>query len=287
MTTVGTGDYTYELVQGWPKLPEYWAFECASDVAVDSQDRVYIFNRGSHPLIIADRDGHFITSWGEGLFRVPHGIYIGPDDMVYLSDVQSHVVMKFTPKGELLLTLGKKDFAEVTYYGRSFNMPTGLALSPSGDMFISDGYGNRRVHKYSPDGKLLLSWGEPGTGPGQFAVVHNIGVDRQGRVYVCDRENNRIQVFDDQGKFITQWSDCRSPGDVYIGKDDIIYVAEQGSQLRGEEPPRVTIRDLQGQILSQWEGEELVDSPHGIWVNSRGDVYVAELSGRVQMFAKK
>ncbi len=286
---LGTSPYTYELVPGWPKLPLWWEFKAASDVAVNSQDRVYVFSRGMHPVTVFERDGTFVSSWGEGMFRNPHGIYIGPDDSVWLVDRDSHVVMKFTPDGKLLTTLGQRDAPAVTYYGQPFNMPSGVAIGPSGHIYVSDGYGNRRVHKFTPDGKLVLSWGEPGTGPGQFALVHNIAVDQQERVYICDRENNRIQVFDANGKFITEWRDMRAPGDIYISPDGLAYVAEQG----GGKPVRISIWTLEGRMLSAWDstglGQGTIVAPHGIWVDSRGDIYVAEIGRgeRVQKFARR
>ena len=294
---LGTGDYRYERVEGWAKIPEYFVLGYAVDVATDSRDRVFVFCRGNHPVLIFDRDGSFISCWGEGLFEQAHGIFIGPDDSVYLADNQRHSVEKYTPGGELLMELpktvsfGKRGWGVPLVLRAPFNQPTGLALGPSGEMFVSDGYANFLVHKFSPEGELLKTWGEPGTGPGQFALPHNIGVDRHGTVYVCDRENDHIQLFDSEGEFITMWTDLRYPADVYIDwQNDTVYVAEMGGPSN---QPRVSIRDLEGNALSMWEGREsegkgVLGAAHGIWIDSRGDIYETEIAAnpRIQKFAK-
>ena len=282
---LGSGEHKYELVEGWAKIPEY--FELGGpevsggvvDVACDSKDRVYALCRGNHPVMIFDRDGEFISCWGEGHFRWPHSIFIGPDDSLYISDGQTHTVEKFTPGGELLMTLGTRNWAMPLLRRAPFNMPTGLALAPSGEMFISDGYANYLVHRFSADGKLLKTWGEPGRGPGQFALPHNIGVDRHGTVYVCDRENERIQTFTSDGEFVTEWTDLHRPADVHMDwEKDLVYVGELG----GPRQPRISIRDLKGNALSMWEGREsegkgVLAGPHGIGVDSRGDIYEAAI----------
>src|SRR5262249_51980618 len=212
-TTGSCREFGYEADDHWAKLPPGWGWSEVVAVAADSQDRVFVFNRGDHPVMIFGRDGTFLSSWGEGLFARPHGLFIGPDDAVYCTDDFGHTVRKFTPTGELLLTLGTSgkpsdtgatgmDYRTVLRAGPPFHHPTNLALSPSGDMYVSDGYGNARVHKFAPDGRLLLSWGEPGGGPGQFHLPHGIAVDGQGTVYVADRENSRVQLFTPDGKFL-------------------------------------------------------------------------------------
>ena len=183
MATVGSGDYQYERVPVWPNMPKYWEFGAASDGAVNSQDEVYIFSRGAHPLTIWDTDGNFISSWGEGTFSAnPHGIYIAPNDNVWLVDRDFHIATEYTPGGEVIRTLGEKLAPTPSFQGLPFNMPSGLAIAPDGNMFVSDGYGGHRVHKFSADGELLYSWGKQGTGPGEFALLHNIWVDERGRV---------------------------------------------------------------------------------------------------------
>ncbi len=302
--TLGSGKFRYEIAEGWGQLPEGWGMVDGCAVAVDSQDRVYVINRGEHPVIIFDRDGKFLTSWGEGLFKTTHGIRIDADGLVYCTDMGDHTVRKFTAEGKLLMTLGnenkpsdtgtiEEDYRKVKRGGPPFNMPTDTAFAPSGEFYVSDGYANARVHKFSPDGKLLFSWGEPGDGPGQFNLPHNICVDKRGTVYVADRENSRIQLFTPNGEFITQWTDVTRPDGIYLGADDNFYVAELGYRYglypwfpapTPESPlPCVSVWNLNKELLVRWGGADSCSpgnfaSPHGICVDSRGDLYVSEVN---------
>ena len=163
---VGSGDYRYEIVESWAKMPKYWNFGGPSDAAVNSADEVYVFSRGVHPVTIWDTDGNFVSSWGEGDFdlRGPHGIHIAPDDHVWLTDMYEHVVTKHTPGGERLLELGMRMLPSPGWDARPFNMPTGVASMPDGGVVVSDGYGGYRVHRFDADGNLVRSWGGPGRG---------------------------------------------------------------------------------------------------------------------------
>lgn len=307
----GAGKYTYELVDGWAKYPEGWSFRDVCGLSIDSQDRVYILSRGAHPVMIFDREGNLLTWWGEGFFNRGHGIYAGPDGSVYCTDDRKHTVSKFTPEGKLLLTLGNKDQPSDTGYVRTFdffesltrirrggppfNRPTGVALSSSGEIYVSDGYGNARVHKFTPDGNLLFSWGEPGGAPGQFRLPHFIWVDKQERVWVVDRENSRIQIFNAQGDFLSQWIDFIRPTGICMDDEGTVYVSELCM--------RVDIFTIDGKLLARWgnEGRDketaLFLAPHAIAVDSRGDLYVGEVSmtafgvdrgpRTVQKFARK
>ena len=216
---------TYEAVAGWERIPAGYTHPDVAAVAVDSRDRVFLFCRSDHPVMIYERDGRFVGSWGEGMFTMrTHGITIGPDDSVYCTDDAGHSVRKFTPDGKLLLTLGDNggkpsdtgyDGSTITTVTRSappFNRPTNLAVAPNGDLFVSDGYGNARVHRFSATGKLLASWGEPGTGPGQFMLPHGIAVGATGNVLVCDRESDRIQIFTPEGRFVREITEVQRPG---------------------------------------------------------------------------
>src|SRR6476646_3379056 len=178
-TTKTCLEFGYEPDDHWAKLPVGWSWMEVVAVATDAQDRVLVFSRGERPVIVFDRDGMFLRSWGEGLFARPHGITIGPDDSVYCTDDLDHTVRKFTSDGRLLLTLGTSgqpsdtgatsvDYRGILRSGLPFHFPTNVALSPAGELYVSDGYGNARIHKFAPDGRLLRSWGEPGHGPGQF-----------------------------------------------------------------------------------------------------------------------
>lgn len=300
---VGAGRFRYEALARWEQLPPEWSFVEVAGVATDSHDRVYVFNRGAHPVVIFDRSGRFITSWGEGIFRRAHGITIGPDDSVYCTDDLDHTVRKFTPEGKLLLTLGTSgkpsetgivgnDYRTIQRAASPFNRPTNVALAADGSLYITDGYGNARVHKFSADGRLLFSWGEPGTGPGQFNLPHGIALDGKGSVYVADRENSRIQVFTSEGEFITQWTDVARPMQIVIDKHDTAFVMDVGWraglfpwQTPPANPPgaRLSVFDLNGKMLVRWgdAGEPCAPgnffAPHDLCIDSHGDIYVGEV----------
>jgi DNA-binding beta-propeller fold protein YncE len=300
---VGAGVCRYEALEHWERLPEGWTFVEVAGVATDSQDRVYVFNRGPHPVIVFDRDGNYLSTWGEGLIRRAHGIHIGPDDSVYLTDDLDHTVRKFTPEGKLVLTLGTSgqpsntgiegiDYRTIRRAGPPFHRPTNVALSADGSIYVTDGYGNARVHNFAPDGRHLFSWGEPGDTPGHFSLPHGIAVDRDERVYVADRENSRIQIFTSSGELVAVWTDMARPMQVFIDKDDRVFVVEVGFRaglFPWQTPPadpvgaRLSIFDNQGKLLARWGGgadpTAVGDffAPHDVWADSRGDLYVGEV----------
>ena len=293
MAILGSGRFTYEVSgDDWGNIPQDWTYKEATAVAVDSKDNVYVFNRGTHPMVVFDRDGNLLRTWGDGIFDNPHGVTIGPDDTVYCVDNGDHTVRQFTAEGELLMTLGTKDRPAPAMSGDPFNKPAHLAVDRrNGDLYVADGYTNARVHKYSPDGKLLFSWGESGTGEGQFNIVHNIAADDEGWVYVADRENRRIQVFDGNGRFETQWVNLSRAATVWVepSGERLVYIGEyyggiETNSMGTDLGPRVTILDNQGNPLARLGHQSYGDetgrfySPHGIAVDSRGDIYVAEVS---------
>jgi len=285
----GSGEFRYQLVEGWAKLPRWWEFGQVPGVATNSEGLVYVLSRSQHPVTIFDRDGNFVSSWGEGQIRRPHGIFIAPDDTVYLADDFSQIILRYTPDGQLLQTIGERDRPQATFYGRPFNLPTKAVLSPSGYLYVSDGYGNRRVHKFALDGTLLLSWGEPGQGPGQFALVHSVAVDSEGRVYVCDRENDRVQIFDEEGQFLHEWADLTRPMDIFLASDGLLYLIETKGRKPPFPPPKVSVWTRDGQMLSRWEVDDvnILNGAHGVTVDSCGDIYVGEaLGSRLQKFAR-
>ena len=278
MATVGTGDYRYELIENWAKLPQGETFGNASAVATDSQDRVYLFQRKDPPVLVFDPDGNLLDSWGTRAFANPHGIYI-QDDIVYLTDREDSVCLKYTLDGKPLQVLGTRGQHSETgcevpgelvpRAAGPFNYPTEMVPSPSGDLYISDGYRNARVHQFSDAGQLVRSWGEPGkTEPNQFHLPHSLVVDDDGIVYLCDRENNRIQVFSAEGEFLAMWSDLRRPLDISIGQDGLFYISEGGVSGLS---PRVSLMDNQGNVVARWDAL----SAHGSWVDSQGNIYMA------------
>jgi DNA-binding beta-propeller fold protein YncE len=275
-------------------------------VACDRRDRVFVFLRGPQPVRVYERDGTFLTAWGEEQFVRPHGLFIGSDDTVYCTDDCGHTVRAFTAEGRLLLTLGTRgqpsdtgatsiDYRTIRCSAGPFHFPTNLALGPSGDLYVTDGYGNARVHRFTPDGRLLLSWGEPGRGPGQFHVPHGLAVDAEGTVYVADRENSRIQLFTPEGLYQGEWTDVARPCQIFIdARQQWVYVAELGLRAgrwpgMGPAEPgapggRVSVFDRQGTLRARWGGGENpcapgdFFAPHGLWVDSHGDLYVAEVA---------
>ena len=308
--TLGSGSFTYEVAESWEKLPEGYWWRDAAAVVVDSKDRVFVFNRGDHPMIIFDKDGNFLESWGEGVFKNAHAVTLGPDDMLYCVDDGDHTVRKCTLKGEVLMTIGTPGQPSGHYSGDPFNRCTDLALDPNtGDLYVSDGYANARVHKYSPDGKLLFSWGGPGTDPGEFNIPHNIATDKDGYVYVADRESHRVQIFDRNGKFETQWNNLHRPCAIFISDDQLVYIGELGWGMSVNENhpnlgPRITVMNTKGERLGRighmgWglDVGQFV-APHGIGLDSEGSIYVGEVAwtnlnsvrgqdpGRVRSFQK-
>jgi hypothetical protein len=293
MTKLGSGNYVYEELSDWPQLPAGWDFKEVVDAVVDSQDRVYVFNRGEHPLMIFEPDGRFIRSWGEGLFVRPHGLTRLPDaqlgEVLLCTDDDGHWIGKFSLDGELLMTIGRKGEGAPKGSGQPFNRPTKVALDPkTGELYISDGYGNARVHKYTAEGRHLFSWGDYGTDPGQFNLPHSVCTDSAGKVYIADRENSRVQIFDDQGNYLDQWNNLHRPCGLHI-ENDLVYIGQLPSQLDvNADYPNigacVTIHDLTGRRLARLgdirrgEGPGQFIAPHSITVDSKGDIYVGEVS---------
>lgn len=284
MIIVGSGKFTYRVTETWAKLPDGWKFTQVAGIAIDSSDRVYVFNRSEHPMMIFDNNGNFINSWGEGMFVTPHGICLSEDKYIFLADSGNHTVKKFTLDGKLLMTLGTENIPGED--GKPFNKPTDVSVSPSGHIYVSDGYGNRCVHRFDSEGKLIISWGNSGDEPGHFALPHGIFAHRNGNIYVADRENHRIQIFSSEGEFIDQWkADFNMPCTVFIDEEDNVYIPE----LRY----RMSIMNLKGELMVRWGGVESREpgkfiAPHTACVDSYGNLYVGEvLEGqRIQKFLR-
>lgn len=289
---VGQGDHRYAVVQGWgmneaPDLPDVTA------VDVDSADNVYLFCRGDQPIRVFSRDGRFLRSFGQDMFVRPHGLHIAADDTLYCIDEGSHAVLVLTPQGELISRIGGPSAAPFMS-GKPFNRCTNVAISSGGDIYVTDGYGNARVHRYSRDGELKMSWGEPGVMPGQFNVVHDICCDRQDRIYIADRENHRIQVFDPDGGFVEQWHNLHRPCGLAMADLDepVFYVGELGPAMASNQNtpnlgPAISILDHKGRHLARLGAPRpgieagAFMSPHGVAVDSHGDIYAAELTRTV------
>jgi hypothetical protein len=288
VTAFGEGDFLYEVAEGWGELPP--EIDCGDivAVAVDRRDHVHVFARGQHPLLVFDRDGVLLRTWGHGLFKRPHGLEIASDDTLLTTDDGDSCVRVFTLEGRLLSEIGAPGRPAPFMSGEPFHRCTHTARSPSGDVYISDGYGNACVHRFSPDGRHLQTWGESGTGPGQFYIPHNICCDADGLVYVADRENHRIQVFDGEGRYQTEWRGvhrpcalCRDGGLFYVGEVGPAMRATLGFPNLG---PRLSVLDGEGRVLARIGretgpvGPGRFVAPHGMAVDSHGDIYVADLA---------
>jgi len=275
--TVGTDKLTYELAQDFPKLPDGESFAVVSTVTTDSQDNLYVFQRKDPPVVVFDRDGNYLNAWGHCAFNSPHGMSIS-DDVVYLTDRDDSVAVAYTLEGRPLMVLGERGVHSdtgcenpgdmVPRAAGPFNYPTEIVKGPSGSIYVADGYRNSRIHKFTAGGDLVKSWGTPGSSePGEFHLPHSLMVDSDEKVYVCDRTNRRVQIFDSNGEFITQWTGMGGPNDIVQGADGLFYICEQEADGN---PPYVTIRDGDGEVLARWG----IRHAHGLWVDSRGDIYL-------------
>jgi DNA-binding beta-propeller fold protein YncE len=289
----------------WPQparsaagTPTSWNFGQVPGVAIKKDGHVLVLHRGAQPVMEFDAAGRFIRSWGEGMFsegkvmqvgphRAPgaslysavygpagchncgvHSIRVDPQGGLWIVDATAHMVYKTDDNGKVLMSLGTRGKAGIDQ--RTFNLPTDVAFAPSGDVYVSDGYANPRVVKFSRDGKYLAEWGKRGNGPGEFQLPHNLAIDGQGRVYVTDRDNKRVEVFDANGKFLKEWPTGAGVSTLYLTKDQRIWAGG-------------VLRDLDGKALA-----ELPETGgHGTAAGDAGEVYLAQLSGVVQKFVKK
>jgi DNA-binding beta-propeller fold protein YncE len=300
----------YREIAGWEKIPEGFTHYDVAGVALDADDNVYLLTRLQARILVYDAEGNYLRSWGEGTFsNRPHGLTIGPGGTVYYVDEGEHIVRMFDLEGNELGVIGTPGVASDTGHEKSggsaydrvasvvraagpFNRPTALAVAPDGTLYVTDGYGNCRVHHFTADGELIHSWGEPGIGPGEFHVPHSLIVLPDGRVVVADRENDRIQVFDADGAFIEIWDAVQRPTDFALDPDGNLVVSElcwwpgERSCVDGpvyvQRPGRISVLDTDGRPLLRWlsegdgRGPGQFLAPHGIAIDSRGDLYVGE-----------
>ena len=262
-------------------MPEGWKFGRVSAVATDSAGQVYVFQRGkkADPIVVFDAKGKYLRSWGKDIFGNPHGMRVDRNDHVWVTDNGDHQVMKFARQGQLLLTLGIKGKPGTD--DKTFNRPTDIAFAPSGDFYVSDGYGNSRVVKFSAEGKYLLAWGKRGTGPGELNIPHSIAVDSRGLVYVSDRENNRIQIFDADGKFLRQWTHLGATQNISVTPKDEVWVITHRNNIEN-----LTYDTLAGRIMriDPATGKILgaMESPgHWIHASPTGEIFIGSLTGNV------
>jgi hypothetical protein len=289
MSIIGEGSWRYDFQRDWAVLPRWWNLGEAGlsgpprtsvQGAVAANGDVYVLCRAAHPVLVFDAGGSFVSSWGEGKFSAfVHGLSIDRQGKIWIADSGLHTVTQHEPDGTLLRTLGTLNAAAPTFYGQPFNMPTGTAFTSDGDVFVSDGYGNRRVHRFAPDGTLKYSWGGHGTGPGQFVLVHFIGADWEDRLYVCDRDNHRIQIFSPAGETLAEWTGFKMPSDLAFGQEVIYVAGGDGLSIWTRE------RRLIARFDPDVAGEGSLNI-HGIWIDADENVYLAQFDRAVSKLTK-
>jgi DNA-binding beta-propeller fold protein YncE len=260
---VAFGSQVYKVVRPFASWPPTLPIGVFSKAAVDSKGHLHVCQRADPPVIVFDREGNFQRSIGNGRCVDSHGICITPDDRVHLVDRDAHQLICYSSDGKELFTIG--DPARPRFK-EPFSHPTDVAVAPSGDIYVADGYGNTMVHRFSRDGKLLASWGGCGTGPGEFSTPHGINVLPDGRLLVGDRENNRVQVFDLEGKYLSMWHGFYHPMDIYVDANALIYVTDQR--------PRVTAINGRGEIVGSCK--PALEMPHGIAGDRDGNIFIIE-----------
>ncbi len=269
-------------VPGFAQVPAHVTLGKCSAVAVDSHSQVYLLHRGKVPLLCFDSNGKFVRGWGDEYVNTPHGLRIDRDDNIWITDIGNHLVLKFSPAGKLLLSLGTADKPGTGT--DQFNKPSDVAFGPAGEVFVSDGYGNSRVMQFDSRGKFVKAWGKEGTGPGEFDLVHAIKVDSRKRILVADRENERIQVFNLDGELQTIWKGY-APYGIDIDRDGAIFVADVVAH-------QIVQLDDTGKIIHKW-GEQgnkpgQFEAPHMLALDAAGNLFVAEVDGkRLQKFVRK
>jgi hypothetical protein len=297
---------SYRVDPAWPKRPADFTPGHVPGVAVDKDDNVYAFTRSEPPVQVYDRDGNLVRSWGGGRIKKAHHIRVGPDGNVWVTDIVSHLAMKFTPDGRLLMEIGTRDQpgCDATH----LNEPTDVAVTPAGDVFVSDGYSNSRVAHFTKDGRFVKDWGTLGAKPGQFSIPHSIAVDSRGRLYVADRNNARVQVFDQTGKLLDVWSNLVVPWGLYVTPRDEVWVCGSTPDVWETAPkgntPGVPPKDQMfmrftpdGKLTQIWgvpKGEDGKEKPgelnwvHCIALDSRGNIYAGDINGkRIQKFVRQ
>ena len=285
----------YKVDPAWPGRPRgaKWGDMCG--VAVDAKDQVYLFTRADPPVQVYQSDGKFVRSWGKDQVVKAHYIRFGPDGNVWVADIGKHAVMQFTPEGKLLRTLGTP--GKLGCDQKRLNQPTDMVVTTAGDVFISDGYGNSRVVHFDAKGKFVKAWGTFGEAPGQFNLPHSIVMDSKGKLYVADRNNGRVQVFDQEGRLLAEWTGVMVPWGLWINDKDEIWACGSSpmpkkGKWRGLPPKdQVLIKfDTSGKVLESWSAPMVVKDKkpqpgqvnwlHAMALDSKGNIYLGDIKGQ-------
>ena len=302
----------YRNVPRWFQVPEGRVWGSSSSVAIDGHGHIWVAERcstnscaGSNldPIFEFDASGKLLQNFGGGMFVFPHGVFVDKTGNVWITDARGqdgkgHQVVKFSPEGKVLMTLGK---VGVEGDGHdTFNGPSSVAIARNGDIFVADGHGgtsNNRIVKFSKDGKYIKEWGRKGTGPGEFDTPHAIAFDSKGRLFVGDRNNNRIQIFDQDGKFIDQWPQFSRPSGVFIDKHDVLYVADSESESvtknhdgwkRGIRIGSAKDGSVTAFIPDPVEKATTGSAAEGVVADSKGVIYGAEVGSKdLKKYVKK
>jgi DNA-binding beta-propeller fold protein YncE len=298
----------YEVDPKWPARPPQYDWEAMPGIAVDQDDNIWTFNRGKPPIQVYTPEGKLVRAWGDDTIGSAHHLKIDREGNVWVSDIGLHIVRKFSPGGEVLLTIGTpgKRGEDETH----LHAPTDMAISPAGDVFVADGYGNNRVVHFDAAGKFVKAWGKLGVGPAEFSLPHAIAMDSQGRLYVADRNNARVQVYDQAGKLLDSWQNVIVPWGFCMLPSDQLWVCGSSPMPWREDPdypgaplscpPRDQLLmrfDTAGKLLQLWtipKGQDGKEQPgdvnwiHCVAADSRGNLYVGDIIGkRAQKLVKQ
>jgi len=259
---VSLGEKYYSVERPWGEIPQSIRLNYVTDVAVDSLNRVYLFQRGDPPVIVFDEAGKYLRSWGTGRIADAHAVFCR-GEQIFVVDRDAHEIQRYDTSGKLEMTLGQRHRPQ---FQAPFNAPTDVAVAANGDIYVADGYGNSNVHWFTSDGRLKRTWGQPGSGPGEFMTPHAVRVHPDGRVLVADRENNRVQVFAPTGEYLHEWRDLFRPMDLYIDTEGNTFVTDQ--------VPRLSMFSPHGKLLGRCRPSTF--NAHGVFGDSKGRIFLAE-----------
>jgi len=261
---VTLGSRLYRVDSPWGVLPRGMALGQVSQLTADSDGNVYLLQRAHPAVLVFDPDGILVDAWDHLRIMDGHGIAAAPDDRILIIDRDAHQVIIADTRGKLVQTLGERNRPR---HAAPFNHPTDAAVSSDGEIYVTDGYGNSLVHRFSAAGEHIASWGKCGHGPGEFATPHAVWIDQADRVLVSDRENNRVQLFDRSGAYLGEWGDLFHPMDIYGLADGSILVTDQ--------VPRLNMFAPDGRLTGRCR--PALNGAHGIWGDRRGNIFLAEM----------